>query len=281
VEQGLVVINHSLGAEAGLGFAPAFTTVHIWQAAHRVHGLNGATDEEAGRSVTEEFRHGTERGGDDRRPGRERLDDRKPERLLERDEMKQGSSAPEQSVALDWSHSADEVDVTAVDEWLDLAVEVDLVLDDAGDDQGHARTPGHLDREVGPLVGVDSAQEQQVAAPNGREGERIQVDAVVDRRVVREGGVSVGVADRHVVRDVVVGRIDRDDPLGGEPVDSRNHWRRREAAVGQRQEVELVGDDVEFGRALEDRSDMQRLADLHVGARRLLVACGHFGVQPR
>ncbi len=43
---------------------------------YRVHGLIGAIDEEAGRSVADEFRQGAEQGRDDRRPGRGRLDDR-------------------------------------------------------------------------------------------------------------------------------------------------------------------------------------------------------------
>ncbi len=248
---------------------------------HRVHGLIGAIDEEAGRAVADEFRQGAERGRDDRRPGRERLDDRQPEGLLEGDEVEQGGGAPEQSVALGWSHSADEVNVRAVDEWLDLLAEVGRVLDDACDDEGYACAPGHLDRKVGPLFRMDSAQEQQVTAIAAGKGERIQVDAVVDRRVVREGGVSVGVADRHVVRDVVVRRVDGDDPLGGEPVDRRDHRRRCQAAVREWQEVKLVGDDVEVAGTLEDRGDVQRLVNLHVDVRSLLVARGRLGVQLR
>ena len=55
------------------------------------------------------------------------------------------------------------------------------------------------------LVRVDPTEEQEIAAVAVAEGERVQVDAVVDRRVVGQRGMTVRVADGHVVADVVVG----------------------------------------------------------------------------
>ena len=53
---------------------------------------------------------------------------------------------------------------------------------------GIAGTPGDLDGEVGALVGVDPAEEEQVVARLGDEREPGQVDPVVDRgRVVQVG----------------------------------------------------------------------------------------------
>ena len=106
----------------------------------------------------------------------------------------------------------------------------------------------------------------------GAELERVDVDAVVDRRDVVERGVAVGVADRDVVAAPVVLLVDRHDPLGREAVDRRDHRRVDEAAVGQRQEVEAVVDEVELVGSLEDRGDVQALPDLGVEARILRLA---------
>ena len=72
------------------------------------------------------------------------------------------------------------------------------------------------------------------------EGEGGEVDAVVDRRVVGQVRVAVRIADRDVVPDVVVGAVDRHDPLRREAVDGRHDRRRHQPAVGQREEVELL-----------------------------------------
>jgi len=78
---------------------------------------------------------------------------------------------------------------------LDRPEEVLLVVDDPGDDQGYAGPPGDLDRQVGALVGVDAAEEQQVLARVRLEGERGRVDPVMDGRRVREVRMPVGGAD--------------------------------------------------------------------------------------
>ena len=179
--------------------------------------------------------------------------------------------AAEQPVALRRADRAEVGDVDAVDEGFDVLAVVRGVLDDAGDDQREAGASGDLDRGMGALVGVDAAEEEQVAAPSRAEGERVDVDPVVDRRRIRQVGVPVGVADRDVVPDVVVGAVGRDDALGGEAVDGRDDGRGHEPAEGEGQEVELVADDVEPVGALEDGGDVQRLVDLGVDRRVLLV----------
>ena len=47
-------------------------------------------------------------------------------------------------------------------------------------------------------------------------------------------------------------------------MDRRDDRRVDEAAVGQREEVEAVVDDVEVGGVLEDVGDVQRLGDLRL-----------------
>ena len=167
-------------------------------------------------------------------------------------------------------------DLRPVDVGADLLLEVALVLHDPRDPQRHTGPAGHLDGVVRPLVGVDAAQEQQVGVVgrvgHGREGRR--VDPVVDRRGVREVGVPVGVTDGDVVADVVERLVDRHDPLGGEPVDRRHDGGVDEPAVAERQEVELVGDDVELAGAPEGSGEVERLPDLDVEATVLLVAGG-------
>ena len=105
----------------------------------------------------------------------------------------------------------------------DQLPEVALILDDPGDDQRQPGPARDLDRPMGALVGMDAAEEQQVVPGLIAEGERGEVDAVVDRRGVGQVRVPVRIADRDVVPDVVVGAVDRHDPLRREAVD---RWSR-------------------------------------------------------
>ncbi len=90
------------------------------------------------------------------------------------------------------------------------------------------------------------------------------VDAVVDRRRVVELRMPVGVADRDVVGGRVVPLVHRHDARRREPVDRRDHRCVDEAAVGEREEVEAVVDDVEVVGTLEHRGDVQALGDLRL-----------------
>ena len=128
-----------------------------------------------------------------------------------------------------------------------------LVLDDAGDVEPSSGSPGDLDGVGGALVGVDPTEEQQVVAGFGIDGEGVGVDPVVDGGGVVQRGVAIGVADRDVVGRGVVALVDRDDPRRREPVDRRDDRRVDEAAVGEREEVEPVVDDVELVGSLEHR----------------------------
>ena len=153
-------------------------------------------------------------------------------------------------------------------------------MHDPGNDQRHPYPPGHLHRRVNALIGMDPAEEQEEAAVAAARCEGVDVDAVVDRRGVSERGVAVGVTDGDVVGDVVVRRIRGHDPLGREAVDRRGHRCRCEPAVGQREEVELVGDQVELVRPLKSGRDVQAARDLRVDGRVLLVPSRRYSMQP-
>jgi hypothetical protein len=77
-------------------------------------------------------------------------------------------------------------------------------LDDPGDDQRQAGPAGDLDGIGSAFVGMDSAEEQQVAVWAVVQLERVRVDAVVDGGQVGESGVAIGVADGDVGTEVVV-----------------------------------------------------------------------------
>ena len=121
---------------------------------------------------------------DDRGAARERLHHREPERLLEVDEVQQCARPAEQPVALGRAHRTEERDRPAVDVRLHLLAEVPLVLHHPGHHQRHPGAGGHLDRGVRALVGVEPPEEEQVPAVSGADREGVDVDAVVDGRVV-------------------------------------------------------------------------------------------------
>ena len=164
----------------------------------------------------------------------------------------------------------------AVDVRLDLASEVLVVLDDPCDVEPTATSAGDFDRVGGALVGVDSSEEQQVLAGTRMDCEPVDFDAVVDGGGVVQIRVSVGVAYRHVRGRLVVTLVDRNDPIGREPVDRGDHRCGHEIAVRERQEIEPVVDDVELTGSLEHRGDVQALCDLRVDRRVLGPAarCG-------
>ena len=144
----------------------------------------------------------------------------------------------------------------AVDVRCDLVAEVLLILDDPGDVEPAATSPGDLDRVGGALVGVDPSEEQQMLAGTRIDREPVDIDAMVDGRRVVQIRVSIRVTDRHVRRSAVVALVDRNYPIRREPVDRGDHWCRNEIAVCERQEVEPVVDDVELAGALEHRGDV-------------------------
>ena len=115
-----------------------------------------------------ELRHRAPPERDHRRPAGHRLDDAEPERLLEVDEMQERASAAEQLDPLRRPDRPDVPDPVAVDPRGDVLVEVPLVLDDPGDHERHPGALGDLDRLGGALVGMDAAEEEQVAARRRR-----------------------------------------------------------------------------------------------------------------
>ena len=70
--------------------------------------------------------------------------------------------------------------------------------------RGYPREPGDVDGEVGPLVGVDPAEEEQVVGRRRDEGEPARsIPWWIDGSIVQVG-VAVGITDRDVVSDVIV-----------------------------------------------------------------------------
>ena len=233
--------------------------------ADRDHRFVDRVDERAGDAVVDEFRHRSATGGDDRRATGHGLDDAVPEWFVEVDQVEQGVGGAEHSAALRRCDGAEIADVAA-EVRFDLRAEVVLVLDDAGDVEPAAGALGDLDRVCGALVGVDPPEVQQVIARCPCEAECRRVDAVVDRGGIVQERMTVGVADGDVVGRGVVALVHGNDPLGREPVDGGDHRCVDEAAVGERQEVEAVVDDVEVAGTFEHRGDVETLGDLRLDA---------------
>ena len=168
---------------------PKRSTAHARMAARSSaptqHGGDGSVDvvdEEAGLAVGDQLRHRAAVERDHRRPARHRLDDAVAERFVEPDEMQQRVRAAEQLRSLVRPTGADERHLVAVDARRDELVEVLLVLHDAGDHERHPARGGNVDRFCRSLVGMNSAEEQQIVARPLVQRERVGVDAVVDRR---------------------------------------------------------------------------------------------------
>ena len=100
--------------------------------------------------------------------GGQRLDDGEPERLGEPDQVQQRQRAAQQLVALGRPDRAHVADARRSEVRLDQLPEVVRVLHDPRDDQRQPGSAGDLDGPVGALVGMDAAEEQQVAARAGR-----------------------------------------------------------------------------------------------------------------
>ena len=220
-------------------------------------------------------------GRDHRRAARHGLDHAEPERLLERDQVQQGTRAAQHRPSFVGSDGADVSDAIAVDVRLHGTLEVLAILDDAGDDQRHPDARGHVDRLGRALVRMDAPEEQEVVPRGSHERERVHPDAVVDRGLVAEPRMTIGVADRDVVAAVAVSLEDRDDLLRREPVDRGDDGRVHQPAVGERQEVEVVVDQVELRGVLEHGGDVQALPYLGVQLRVLRVTGGDRADQGR
>ncbi len=208
-----------------------------------------------------------------------RLHDTEPERLIEVDEMKQRPSASEDLLTAVRTHRPQIGHVVPVEVRRHQTLEVLAVMDDPGNHEGNPCPGGNIDGGRRPLVGMDPPEEDQRDAARA-DIEGLDVDAVMDRRRVRQRRVPVGIADRHVVNPIRVLQVDGQRGVGGEPVDGGEDRRVNEPGVREWEEVETVVDDVEFGGAFEHGRDMQRLPCLGVEGRVLGVAGGSHTHQP-
>ena len=92
-------------------------------------------DEEPVFAISDQFRHRTSSGGDDRRATCHRLDNRKPKGLIEANQMKKRACSAQKSALLLVVDRTQEANLFAVDVWLNRISKVVLVLDDSGNDQ--------------------------------------------------------------------------------------------------------------------------------------------------
>src|SRR5581483_10327550 len=168
-----VVVDHPAGGEAALDARAHRAPVEPGSLRDRARGFADGVHEIAVLAVADELAEGAARTGDHRRAAGHRLDDAEPERLLEVDEMDERPRAAEQPGAAVGADRAEVADVLPVEPRLDLLLEVGAVLDDAGETERQPGAPGELDRFGRALVGVDPAEEKQVAAAAVAERERV------------------------------------------------------------------------------------------------------------
>lgn len=82
---------------------------------------------------------------------------------------------------------------------------------------------------------------------------------MVDRRGLAEARAPTGLADRDVVDAAVAALVGREDARRREAMDCHHDRCVHEPAVGERREVVVVVDEIEFARALEAASDVEAI----------------------
>src|SRR5258706_15750015 len=120
--------------------------------------------------------------GDDRGPGRERLDGHETERLRPGAEHHRRERARVERIALEGSPLAEELDDPLVDRGLYDLVEVSLlvlVVDLGRHLEGQPRPSGELDYVGDPLLRGDPANEGEIVAGLRPEGHLLEREAVV------------------------------------------------------------------------------------------------------
>ena len=142
-------------------------------------------------------------------------------------------------------------------------------MNDSRDDQSSPGTPGNGYSLLDTLLWVNTSKEEKVVIRVVGDTEGRDVDTVMDRGQVVEGGMTVRFADGNVVRPAVVFLVDGQNPFAGETVDCRHHRRRHQSAVGKGKEVEAVVDEIELASTLEYLADVQAFPHLHVNPGRL------------
>ena len=150
---------------------------------HPVH----IVDHEARFAVLDELRDAGAAHPDDRRAGRERLDDDEAEQLVPRDREEERGGVGEELGLRGFVHLAHDPDAVAVDERLDPRLEPRTVadVDLAGKQQPPAAPAGDVDRHIGTLGRREAAEEHERGVRfRGRRARRIpnEVDAVMDGR---------------------------------------------------------------------------------------------------
>ena len=118
-----------------------------------------------------------------------------------------------------------------------------------------------------PLVRMNAAEEEQIFIWPRAHGERLDVDAVVDRGRVVQARVTVGVTDGDVRGRGVVALVYRNNARRRESVNRRHYRRVDQPAVRERKKVEPVVNDVEVAGAFEDRRDVCAFRHLWVDLR--------------
>ena len=154
-------------------------------------GLIQVFDYEPAFALDDDLGHGSSAIGDHRSPASHGFDDAEAERLIEADQMEQGSRPTEDCATPLRAHRSQVGDHRVVEVRLHFALEIRLVLDDPCH---HQRQPGalrHLDGLCRTLLRVDPPEEEQIVAGRFHQFEGGHVDPVVDRRQVVEAGMAV------------------------------------------------------------------------------------------
>src|SRR3546814_13057373 len=91
-----------------------------------------------------------------------------------------------------------------------------------------------------PLIGVDTAEEQQVAAPFRIEREVLEPDAVMDRSGIGQGRVSIRLADGDIGDAICIGLKHRKNTFRRKPMNIYHHRRFKQSREDGGNEISMI-----------------------------------------
>ena len=226
-----VICDHASSREPVLHRLATRGAVDLPDPLHRATELVSLAPDEPRDAVCHELGNRTTRGGNDRRAAGERLDDDHAEWLRPRQRIEQTGGAHEQELLCTSTDLADVLDAPAEHRGHRIfeVRELRRLTHLGCDAQRQVRVAGNSRRSVDALVGSHPSEEQRVAAVAGPEGERVDIDAVMDDcgdlGVTRAHGVMLRHGDdRDPVGDGAVERAElafKGSVIGGHDRDSQ------------------------------------------------------------